>query len=216
MHVSWPSSFNPRRARVNCRWKPSQGPSKGSPFKVFDSEFSRLERPRFGKAALGFCGWTGVRPARRAACQRPRCARPWHARQAGPYASGGPAAGPCSASLATGEDARCARQRPPRSRPQPTRTPSSTSVEPKSDGQLRSSSTRGRPGSAPTGREEALRPSADGCQATTEEVMAAPCAAEDLRSRRGRPGASPLRTSEASGVVAGGQGPKPSTAFPYR
>jgi hypothetical protein len=32
-----------------------------------------------------------------AACQRPRCARPWHARRLpGPYATGGPVAGPLS------------------------------------------------------------------------------------------------------------------------
>src|ERR1039457_251551 len=54
-----------------------------------------------------------------AACQRPRSARPWHARLPGPYATGGPVAGPCPDSLAP-ERGRSGREStPPRGRPRP-------------------------------------------------------------------------------------------------
>jgi hypothetical protein len=53
-------------------------------------------------------------------------------------------------------------------------------------------------GSDPTGRIEALRPSAAGCQPTSESIMDARSASKDGRSRRSAPGYSPQKPSDRS------------------
>ena len=63
-----------------------------------------------------------------AASQRTRCARPWHARQTGPYAAGGPVAGPSPDSLARERRRSRRSSAPPRSRPRSPRTPSLASA----------------------------------------------------------------------------------------
>ena len=69
-------------------------------------------------------------------------------------------------------------------------------------------------GCDPTGRMEVLRPSAAGCQPTSESITDAQRASEDGRSRRSAPGASPPTPSEASGVAGvAGEG-RPSAVLP--
>jgi hypothetical protein len=75
-------------------------------------------------------------------------------------------------------------QRPRYARPWHARRPGRYAAGSPGAGPGHDSLARERPGVASAGREEPLRPSATGCQATTESLMAAQAAAVAGRSRR--------------------------------
>jgi hypothetical protein len=129
----------------------------------------------------------------------------------GPYATGGPVAGPFPDSLA------CERRRsqrspmPPRSCPYPARTPSLLHFGKFSHPELAVRSPHAHrkltdlygvklgaraARNASTGRTLPLRAQRE-CQATSESITDAQSASKDGRSRRGVTGASPQKTSAA-------------------